>query len=108
MSSVKLFFLIRTVNLLSRRPFLSRKCEASVALECETEMNIQGPPVKAVPECMQSRASSPPEGTPLKSEQHGQAHKEHPAGEEAMDEEGFNLPWRDILKQGRKCQGGSQ
>ena len=49
---------------------------------------------------MQSRASSPPEGTPLKSEQRGQAHKEHPAGEEAMDEEDYHLPWRDILKQG--------
>ena len=42
--------LIRIVKLWSRKPFLSRKCEASVALECETKMNIEGPPVKAVPE----------------------------------------------------------
>ena len=61
----------------------SRKREASVALECETEMNIEGPPVRAVPESirkrptphsspftagpdyMRSRAPPPPEGTPL-------------------------------------------
>ena len=29
---------------------LSRKRDASVALELETKMNIEGPPVKAVPE----------------------------------------------------------
>ena len=29
---------------------LFRQKEASVALECETEMNIEGPQVKAVPE----------------------------------------------------------
>ena len=44
------------MNLLSRRPVLSRKCEASVALECETEMNLEGPPVKAVPEAVRKRA----------------------------------------------------
>ena len=61
-----------------------RKREASVALERETEMNIEGPPVKAVPkavrnrptpqsspftavpECMRSRAPLPQEGTPLR------------------------------------------
>ena len=45
------------MNLLSRRPFLSlsRKREASVALECETEMNFEGPPVKAVPEPVRKR-----------------------------------------------------
>ena len=38
---------------------LSRKCEANVAWECETKINIEGPPVKAfegVPECMRSKA----------------------------------------------------
>ena len=54
-----------------------RKREASVALERETEMNIEGSPVrkrptpqssplKAVPECMRSRAPPPQEGTPLR------------------------------------------
>ena len=62
---------------------LSGKREASVALGCETEMNLEGPSVKAVlesvrrrptpqssqyravPEGMRSRAPPPPEGTPL-------------------------------------------
>ena len=71
--------------LLSRRPFsLSRNRDASVALECETEMNVEEPLVKAVPESGRrsptqqsspftaapesagSRAPAPPEGTPLK------------------------------------------
>ena len=34
---------------------LSRKREACVALECETEKNIEGPPVKAVPEAVRNR-----------------------------------------------------
>ena len=33
----------------------SRKREASVALECETVMNFEGPPVKAVPESVRRR-----------------------------------------------------
>ena len=62
------------------RLLLSRTREASVALECDTEMNIEGWPVKAVseavrnrpmphsslfkavPECMRSISSPPPEG----------------------------------------------
>ena len=62
---------------------LSRKRGASVALECETDMKIEGPPVKAVPEAvrnratpqstlfkaapepMENRAPPPPEGTAL-------------------------------------------
>ena len=45
-----------TVRFLSRRPFfLSRKREACVALECETEMNFEGPLVKAVPEAVRNR-----------------------------------------------------
>ena len=61
-----------------------RKREARVALERETEMNIEGSPVKAVPkavrnrptpqssplkavpECMRGRAPPPQEGTPLR------------------------------------------
>ena len=35
---------------------LTRKREASVALECETEMNVEGPPVKAAPEAGQKQA----------------------------------------------------
>ena len=33
----------------------SRKREASVALECETEMSVEGPPVKLVPESVWRR-----------------------------------------------------
>ena len=44
-----LFSLVNVVNLLSRRPCLSRKRDAGVALECETKMNVEGPPVKDVP-----------------------------------------------------------
>ena len=80
---VRMFSLIRIVNLLSRKPPLSRKREASEALECETEMIIEGPsvqavfqsvrrrptpqslPDKAVPEGMRGRAPPPPEVTLL-------------------------------------------
>ena len=76
---VRMFSLIRIVNLLSRKPPLTRKREASEALECETEI-IEGPsvqavlqsvrrrptpqslPDKAVPEGMRGRAPPPPEG----------------------------------------------
>ena len=34
---------------------LSRTREASVARECETDMNIEGPPVKAMPESVRRR-----------------------------------------------------
>ena len=62
---------------------LSRRREASVALDCETEMSMEGPPVKAVseavkrrhtprttlfratPEFVRNRAPPPPEGTLL-------------------------------------------
>ena len=62
--------------------FSGKRC-ASVVLECEAKMNIEGPPVKAVPEAVRnrpttqsalfkavpewvrSRAPPPPEGTPL-------------------------------------------
>ena len=42
---------------------LSRKREASVALECETEMNIEGPPVRVVPESIRKRPT--PHGSPF-------------------------------------------
>ena len=75
---------------------LSRKRQASVALEGETETNIEGPPVKAVresarrrpmpqgslfeavPEGMQSRAPSQLEGTP--SQQTATRGKRHGGG----------------------------
>ena len=56
MWSVRLFSLIRILILLSRRLPLSRIREASVALECETEMNFEGSPVKAAPEAGQKQA----------------------------------------------------
>ena len=34
---------------------LSRKREASVAVECETKMHAEGPPVKTVPETVRRR-----------------------------------------------------
>ena len=49
MWSVRLFFSDSDCELVEPQT-LSRKLEASVALECETEMNMEGPLVKAVPE----------------------------------------------------------
>ena len=48
MWSVRLFSLILFVNFLSRTLSLSRRRKASVALECETQMIIERPPVKVV------------------------------------------------------------
>ena len=87
---------------------LSNKREASVALECETVMSIERPPVKScarsgqkqahaakfAPECMQSRAPPPPEGTPVQSRPTWPGPpKKPPAEEEAMEVEDYNLPW---------------
>ena len=44
---------------------LFRKREASVALERETDMNIEGPPVKAVPKAVRNRPS--PQSSPFKA-----------------------------------------
>ena len=39
--------------------------EATVALECETEMHTEGPPVTAVPEAVRNRPT--PQSTPFKA-----------------------------------------
>ena len=51
---MKLFSLTRIVNLLSCRPSLTQEREASVALDSETEINIQLPPAKGVPEAVRN------------------------------------------------------
>ena len=53
---VRLFSLPRICQFVEPQTFsFSRKREASVALACETEMNIEGLPVKAVPDVVRNR-----------------------------------------------------
>ena len=89
---------------------LSRKCNASVALESETKMHTEGHPVKVVPECirrrltpqstlckavpacMQSRAPPPLAGTPWQIRPWPGPPQEPPAEEVAIDVED-SIPW---------------
>ena len=48
---------------------LSRTREASVARECETDMNIEGPLVKAMPESVRRRPT--PQSSPFKAAPQG-------------------------------------
>ena len=96
----------------SQKPFLSRKREASVALEHETGMDIERTPVKAVPEavrnrptqqrspctavpeCMHGTAPRPSEGTPLQIRPIWRDPLEEPSAEaEAVEVEDYDPPW---------------